>query len=563
MSAVDLLYDILSILGALAFFLFGMKLMSESLQKIAGVKMRQYLSAVTSSKWKGLFAGFLVTGVLQSSSAATVLLVGFVNAGLISLLDSVGLVLGANIGTTVTSWLIMFFGYSFNIRAIVLPLIALSIPLYFTSNSRRKSFAEFIMGFSILFIGLQFLRDILPDVQQETQLVHFLSSGQHHGFWALLATAAIGIAITFIIQSSTATIALTIVLLSEGLIGFEVAAALVIGENIGTTATANIAAIVANRNAKRTALIHFLFNLIGALLIIPFFHYFVEMVEWLSEILLQYSSSKQLLEAPMRVSLFHSLFNITNALLLIGFTKYLVNLSVKILPVTSDEGSHHVLTFTDNFVTPVSELSVIHTSREINNMAKIARKMFQSIPALLLEKNPDEYSLLSNDMKVNEAEVDEIERQVMEYLTKLTENKLSAASSRLVNGHMIIVNNIESIADVCYKIARIIDIKNSQKAWFNQAQRDDLTRMFLLVEEALEVMERNLTHPKNIRHEEALAIESQINTLRTQLTEQHLLDMKAAKYPFNSGNFYQQIIVYCEKIGDHVINVSETLERSV
>lgn len=563
MSAFDVLYDILSILGALAFFLFGMKLMSESLQKIAGVKMRQYLSAVTSNKWKGLIAGFLVTGILQSSSAATVLLVGFVNAGLISLLDSVGLIFGANIGTTVTSWLIMFFGYSFNIRAIVLPLIALSIPLYFTSNSRRKSIAEFIMGFSILFIGLQFLRDILPDVQQETQLVHFLSTGQHHGFLALVATAAIGIAITIIIQSSTATIALTIVLLSEGLIGFEVAAALVIGENIGTTATANIAAIVANRNAKRTALIHSLFNLIGALLVIPFFHYFVHLVEQLSNFLLQASSSNQLLEAPMRISLFHSLFNIINALLLIGFTKYLVQLSVKILPIKSDEDDHHVLTFTDNFMTPVSELSVIHTSREINNMAKIAKKMFLSVPALLLEKNPDQYSILSNDMKVCEAEVDEIERQVMNYLTKLTENKLSASSSRLVNAHMIIVNNLESIADVCYKIARVIDIKNSQKAWFNQEQRDNLNAMFSLVEEALEIMGKNLVQPKNIRHEEAVLLEKQINALRNQLVDQHFHDMKAAKYPFNSGNFYQQIVVYCEKIGDHVINVSETLERSL
>jgi len=269
MISLDLIYDLLSVFGALAFFLFGMKLMSESLQKIAGHRMRHYLSSITSNPWRGLFTGFLITGTLQSSSAATVMLVGFVSAGLLTVAESVGLVFGANIGTTVTSWLITFFGFSFNIRLILLPIIALIIPLYFSTNSGRKSIAEFVLGFSILFFGLQFLRETLPEVNQYSEIVSFLMHQEHKGIGSLLLIVLTGTVITMIIQSSTASITLTMVMFSDGIISFEVASALVIGENIGTTVTANIAAIVGNRNAKRTALIHFLFNLIGAYYFYP------------------------------------------------------------------------------------------------------------------------------------------------------------------------------------------------------------------------------------------------------------------------------------------------------
>ncbi|MBU1368627.1 MAG: Na/Pi cotransporter family protein [Bacteroidetes bacterium] len=562
MNVVSFIYDILSVFGALAFFLFGMKLMSESLQKIAGVKMRQYLSAVTANRWRGLFTGFIITATMQSSSAVTVLLVGFVNASLITVGESVALIMGANIGTTLTSWLITFFGYSFNIRVIILPLIALSIPLYFTSNSRKKSLAEFILGFAILFIGLQFLRDVLPEIHGEAGVIDLLKSVTGQSFIPIMIVGFMGIILTIIIQSSTATIALTIVLLSEGMISFEVAAALIVGENIGTTATANIAALVANRDAKRTALIHTLFNIIGALILIPFFNAFVQGIEQLADKLLLISTNDSILAAPLKVSLFHSIFNITNTLLLIGLSKYLLQASYKIIPIKPNEKDSFPLQLGDNFMTTVSELSIVHASREILNMAHKSQKMLTKIPLLLLEKNPTIYNQLNEEVKLIEQQVDQAEQTVMQYLARLTESKLSAESSRMVNGNMIIVNNIESIADICFKMARVIELKNSQKAWFNQNQRDNLHQMFQLAEEAIDIMLNNLKQPKKPDISQAEQLEKQINNLKITYLEAHYKDMKASVYPFNSGNFYQQLIVYCEKIGDHTINVSETLKRS-
>ena len=562
MSLFTLIYDILSVLGALAFFLFGMKLMSESLQKIAGFKMRQYLSAITANRWRGLATGFAITAVLQSSSAATVLLVGFVNAGLISVFESIGLVLGANIGTTVTSWLITFFGYSFNIRIIILPLIALAIPLYFSSKSKRKSIAEFVLGFAILFIGLQFLKEVLPDIHRETGLVEFIKTHSENNSMSLLIAALVGIVITILIQSSTATITLTIVMLSEGMVSFEMAAALIIGENIGTTATANFAALVANRNAKRTAFIHFLFNFLGAVIIIPFFHQALYLINILTDYILQLSNNDALLSSPLKVSLFHSLFNITNSFILIWFIKYLQSISMFFIPLKNNEEDSKTLNLQENFVTPVSELSLIHLAREISKMAVLSEKMFALIPSLLMEKNPEEYQLLNNKIRDMEQQMDQNETVLMNYLARLTESKLSSESSKLVNGSMIIVNNIENIADICFKIARIIELKNSQKAWFNQQQRDKLQLLFGHVKESLSLMILNLSKPKKPDLQVAQEVERKINNLKNAYIESHLTDLKEGSYPFNSGNFYQQMVVYCEKIGDHAFSVSETINKS-
>lgn len=561
MTTLNTIYALLNILGSLAFFLFGMKLLSESLQKIVGERLRGALSSITSNPYKGMLIGFGVTALLQSSSAATVLLISFVNAGLISVFQSVGMVIGANIGTTVTSWLVMFFGFTFNVRSVVLPLIALSVPLYFSSRSRHKSVAEFVMGFSILFIGLQFLREALPTIDPESPIVTYLSGHSAQEFAPLIIVALIGMLITLLLQSSTATITLTIVLLSQGFIDFEVAAALIIGENIGTTATANIAAIIGNRNAKRTAVIHFLFNLIGALLALPFFRYAVQGVEALSAILLAGSDNQSFLEAPLKVSLFHSLFNVLNALVLINFSKKLVTFSEWIIPVKKDEASLNRLQYRDSFITPVSELSIVNVSKEMLIMGHVIKGMFNMVPDLLLEKDLERFSVLTSKMIEKEGEMDRMEIQVNQFLSKLTENKLSEGGSKRVNAMMLMVNNLEGMADVCFKIARVIERKNNERAWFNQGQRNRLFEMFKLVNTAIDFMLMQLASSAANPVEEAESIEKQINDLRLQLIETHLSDLKSGAYPFNSGNFYQQIIVYCEKLGDHAMAVSMGLSQ--
>jgi phosphate:Na+ symporter len=551
---------VLTILGSLALFIFGMKLLSESLQRLAGEKMRFYLSTLTSNRWRGLFTGLIITGTIQSSSASTVMLIGFVNAGLISVSDSIGLVLGANIGTTITSWLLTFFGFSFNVSNIALPLMALSFPLYFSSKSKHKSLAEFIFGFTLLFIGLQFLRDSLPPINPSSPLVQYLSSTASQKSFSLIAIAIMGILITLLVQSSTATIALTTVLLADGYIDFEVAAALIIGENIGTTGTANLAAIFSNRNGKRTALIHFLFNLAGALLILPFFRYAVQGVEFLSSFLLQ-NSDNDLVVAPLKISLFHSLFNIINALIWINFTSYLLKAAQFVIKPTFDVKEENVLKYNDNFITPISEISIVQATKELQVMSLIIERMFKILPEMLLEKDEVKFKALSDEIYSKESVIDKVEKELNRYLSKISENKLSEDGSRLINAITISVNNLESMADVCYKLARTIEKKNEMKAWFTQDQRNNLEDISALVNNSLVIMQLHLSTNKPLNSEEAEKNEAAINIMRIRLVEQNMKDLQENKYPVISGNYYQQMIVYYEKLADHAINVVEAVSH--
>ncbi len=559
---MQIVYSILVILGALAVFLFGMKLMSESLQKLAGHKMRNYLSAITSNPWRGMATGFMVTAILQSSSASTVMLIGFVNAGLITVLESVGLVFGANLGTTITAWLITFFGFSFDIKIILLPLIALSIPFYLTSNSTNKSIAEFIMGFSIMFFGLQFLREALPSIDPDSGIIQLLSEKADQGLGSLLLLALAGFAITLVIQSSTASTILTMVLYSDGFMGFEAAGAMIIGQNIGTTITANIASLVGNRASKRAAFIHFLFNLIGAIIFIPLFHAFIHAIEHTINILVSFDLLNEQLVKPLKISIFHSGFNIVNILILIWFIKSFVKFSEWLIPIRAKEDQDHKLTYHNSLIVSISEISISHVTKELDEMAKQTTLMFAMIPRLLLEKDVESYEIMYHDLKRREEKTDKLEAEIMNFLTKVSENKLSMEGSRLVHALLTIVNNLESIADVCFKMSKIIDNKNKQKAWFTQKQRDKLFEMFELVEEALNQMLENIRKFDMQKLALAEDIEKQINKKRRAFIDKHLSDMEDSKYHINSGNFYQQLIVYSEKIGDHAINVSEALSKS-
>ncbi len=555
-----IIHSILTVLGSLALFIFGMKLLSESLQRLAGEKMRFYLSTLTSNRWRGLFTGLIITGTIQSSSASTVMLIGFVNAGLISVSDSIGLILGANIGTTVTQWLLTLFGFSYNISSIALPLMALSFPLYFSSRSKHKSLAEFIFGFTLLFIGLQFLRESLPPIDHTSPIVQYLSSTSSQKSLSLIAIAILGIFITLIVQSSTATIALTTVLLGDGFISFEVAAALVIGENIGTTGTANLAAVFSNRNGKRTALIHFLFNLAGALLILPFFRYAVHGVEYLSAFLLQ-NSDNELIAAPLKISLFHSLFNIINALIWINFTPFLLKASQFLIKQTFDIKEENVLKYNDSFITPVSEISIVQATKELQVMSLIIERMFKILPEMLLEKDEQKFKSLSEEINSKESQIDKVEEELNKYLSKISENKLSEEGSRLINSITISVNNLESMADVCYKLARTIEKKNEMKAWFTQDQRNNLQEIADLVYNSLVIMQLHLSTNKSLNIEDAEKNKAAINIMRIRLVEQNMKDLQENAYPLISGNYYQQMIVYYEKLADHAINVVEAVNH--
>lgn len=559
MGFLEWTYNLLVIFGALAFFLFGMKLMSESLQKLAGEKMRQRLSAITSSPWKGMATGLGITAMLQSSSASTVMIVGFVNAGLVSVLESVGLIIGANIGTTITAWLITFFGYSFNIKLFLLPILAISIPLYLARSRNRQPITEFIMGFAILFFGLQFMREALPSIQSDSQIIAYLSEKAQHGPASYLLIALLGFVITLIIQSSTAAITLTMVLYSDGFIGFEVAAIMIIGHNIGTSITANIAALVGNRSAKRSALIHLLFNLLGAILFIPFFTPMVRGISHFAEMLSALHLIGDTTVSPLKISLFHTGFNLAIALVFIWFVKYLVDLSRFIIPLKDAEEEDIKLEFHDSYLVSTSELSIAHVSKELDLMALRVRRMFKAIPDLLIEKDPESFNIIYHNLKRREQETDKLESDIMAYLTRISESKLSNDGSRLLHTMLTITGKLERISDECFKMARVIENKNKQKAWFTQEQRNALFGLFTLVEEALSLMAHNLNKPDKAELEKAEALEAEINEKRRSMVEQHLADLHAGKYHISAGNLYQQLIVSSEKIGDHAVDVSAAL----
>ncbi|MBK9292652.1 MAG: Na/Pi cotransporter family protein [Bacteroidetes bacterium] len=549
---------LLDVFGAMALLLFGIKLLSESLQKLGGRQLRNWLSVVAGNPARGLLTGFLLTALLQSSSATTVLLVGFVNSGLIPVYNSIGLVFGANIGTTVTTWLITFFGFSFNINGLLLPLMALSIPLFFSSRSVHKSLAELLIGFSLLFFGLSLLREALPPLDASSPVFNYVRSIEPAGLFPLLAAGITGLVVTLLVQSSTATITLTIILLSEGYIGFETAAAMVVGENIGTTVTANLAALIANRNAKRTALIHTLFNLIGALLLIPFFLPAVEAVQQLALFPDQGQSNDMQLMSALSVSLFHSLFNIVFALLFLPFARLFEKAAEKLIPLSS-AGEQAGLYFADSFIAPVSELAVIQLNTPLKTMSRTVGEMLEVFPLLLTEKNQETFASIAEGIRKREIFNDELEKTTQQYLSRLGESKLSHEASGMISAVLIAISNMESIADICFKINATIERKNAENAWFTQDQRNDLMLLYERVKTALGLMAIQINQPSNDTMQAALEVEAQINQLRYSIIEKQVDELRLKKYPLVSANYFRQLAGYLEKIADHALKVTTTL----
>ncbi|MFC2086382.1 Na/Pi cotransporter family protein, partial [Bacteroidota bacterium] len=331
------LFDALTLIGSLGLFLFGMKLMSEALQKVAGDKMRSILSAMTSRRFMGVVTGFLITAIIQSSSATTVMIVSFVNAGLLSLIQSIGVIMGANIGTTVTAWLISILGFKIQISVIAIPLIGLSFPLMFSKNNKRRSWGEFVIGFAILFLGLEYLKSSVPDLKSNPELLEFVTNYTKSGGWSVLLFLGLGTLLTIIIQSSSATMALTLVMTFNGWIGFDLAAAMVLGENIGTTITANLAALVANISAKRAALAHFIFNTFGVIWVLLIFGFFLDKITWFVENIHGASPANDAAIVPIALAIFHTSFNITNTFILFWFAPFIKRIVEFLIPQSEDD----------------------------------------------------------------------------------------------------------------------------------------------------------------------------------------------------------------------------------
>lgn len=572
MDFLSIVGKILTLIGSLGLFLFGMKLMSESLQKVAGSRMRQILAKITKNRFKGVLTGMLVTTTIQSSSATTVMVVSFVNAGLLSLVAAVGVIMGANIGTTVTAWIISLFGFKVSLSFLSLPLIGISFPLFFSKNSNRKSWGEFIIGFALLFIGLQYLKQSVPDVKNNPEVLNFLSSYTDMGFWSVLIFVLIGTIMTTIIQSSSATMALTLVMCYNGLISFELAAAMVLGENIGTTVTANIAAAVANVSAKRAARAHFLFNIFGVIWILLVFHPFLRGIDFIMSqnhnisllnsnlSLVDFENIKDVY--PIALAIFHTSFNIINTAILIGFVGFIAKVATLMVPSKEEEDEEFRLKYISSGLFSTSELSLIQAQKEITVFGRRIERMFTFIPTLLLEKSTKKYDKLLKKISKYEQITDNMDFEIANYLTSITEGELSRDGSRKIRAMLKIIDDLESIADTIYQISLVINNKNQAKITFSQQQRDALNEMFILLKEAIAVMCINVEKSfKDVNPKAAIVLEEKINAKRNDLRQQHVDDLKEKKYKHKIGVFYSDIFSLSEKIGDYVINITEAIDE--
>ena len=552
-------YDFLKLLGSLALFLYGMKIMSEGLQKFAGDRLRRILTAMTTNRVTGVLTGMLITALIQSSSATTVMVVSFVNAGLLTLSQSIGVIMGANIGTTVTAWIISALGFKVDIAAFALPLLAFGIPLLFSQKSNRKSLGEFIFGFSFLFMGLSYLKNNAPDLSQNPDMLAFVQDYTGMGFFSILLFVLIGTVLTMIVQASAATMAITLIMCANGWISFELGAALVLGENIGTTITANLAALTGNTQARRAALAHLAFNVFGVIWVLCLFGPFTDGVSWFVENVM--GSNDPAVAVSFKLSAFHTCFNICNVLILIWFVKFIERTVCAIIP-QKEQDEEYRLRFITGGMLSTAELSILQASKEIHLFAERTHRMFGMVRALLHTEKDDDFNQVFSRIEKYENISDSMELEIANYLNKVSEGRLSSESKLQIRAMLREVTEIESIGDSCYNLARTINRRRQSNQDFIEKQYEHIHFMMKLADEALAQMIVVLDHPEHSEYQsidvnKSFNLENEINNYRNQLKNQNIVDVNNKEYSYQMGVYYMDIIAECEKLGDYVVNVVE------
>ncbi|TVQ83596.1 MAG: Na/Pi cotransporter family protein [Bacteroidetes bacterium] len=550
----------LTLFGALSLFLFGMKVMSEGIQKLAGDKMRSILSAMTSNRFLGVLTGFFITTLVQSSSASTVMVVSFVNAGLMSLVQSVGVIMGANIGTTTTAWLISFLGFKLNISSLSLPIIGIAFPLLYFTRDRLTSLGETLLGFALLFMGLGLLQQSVPDLHTNPEMFRALQNLTDYGFGSVLIFLGIGTLLTIVLQSSSATMALTLVMCNNGWIGFEHGAAIVLGENIGTTITANLAALVGNVYAKRTALAHTLFNIFGVIWMLIVFKLFIHQIDKQMVNMGLNSPMTDASMVPFGLAIFHTVFNITNTLLLIGFIKYIVYSVEKVIPSKGKVDERHHLEYFGSGILHMAEFSVLQAKRETRRYCDMAQRMFNFIPEMVYQTDRKKFAKLLARVSKYEEITDRVEVEITTFLIKTSRKQLSTSASEQLRRMRLVCSEVEKIGDVCFKMATMLDNKKEEKAYFTPRQREELDKMFALVNEAFDVMMVNLERGEafaGTNMQRAYTLEKKINQFRDYINEEIIDEIEKGSSHVKSGFYFNKMISSCEKVGDSILNINE------
>ncbi len=551
-------FDFLRLIGSLALFLYGMKIMSEGLQKFAGDSLRRILTAMTTNRVTGVLTGVLITALIQSSSATTVMVVSFVNAGLLTLTQSIGVIMGANIGTTVTAWLISALGFKVDIAAFALPLLAFALPLFFSGKSSRKSIGEFVFGFAFLFMGLQSLKANAPDLRANPEMLAFVQNYTDMGFFSIILFLFIGAILTMIVQASAATMAITLIMCANGWIDYHLGVALVLGENIGTTITANLAALTGNTQARRAALAHLVFNVFGVMWVLVLFYPFTNAVSWFVTHVMKVSDPA--VAVSFKLAAFHTAFNISNTFIMIWFVS-LIEKTVCTLIKPKVEDEEYRLRYITGGMLSTAELSILQAHKEISLFAERTARMFNMVKELFYEKNEETFLKTYSRIEKYENISDRMEIEIANYLTEVSEGRLSSESKEEIRIMLRAVSEIESIADSCNNLARSIKRRNEFKSEFTEEQNKHLDHMFELVSGALNRMNLILHKPELVHDDinPSYNIENEINNYRNQLKSRNIEDINNKLYQYQDGVYYMDMVSESEKLGDYVLNVVQAV----
>ena len=569
--------QIFTLLGALGMFLYGMNLMSSGLQKAAGERLRGFLSAMTSNPFKGVMTGLGITSIIQSSSATTVMVVSFVNAGLLTLAQAIGVIMGANIGTTVTAWMVSWLGFKADISVLAVPLMLLGFLFSNSKIDKRKNIGELIVGFSLLFLGLSFMKDSVPDLRETPQVLEFVSSWSAHGFGSVLLFLAFGTILTLVLQSSSATMAITLIMLSMGWIPFEMACAMVLGENIGTTITANIAASVGNTEAKRAAMSHTIFNVFGVVWALILYKPFLHLVGTITENLFGLpnpaaegfvvtdSISAEGTAALYGLSMLHTLFNLTNTLLLVWFTKWIAQAVSWIVPTPKNQEKEVFrLKYISAGPLATPELSVGQAFEEIISFAKISKNGANYAQNAINEADTDKFEELRSKLVKYEEISDRIEYEIATFLNGISAEEVSESTSLKIKSMYKIIGELESLGDSGETISRILSRKNIHNKKFDADIVKNLNAMADAVNAAYDVMIENLTaaHKGELTNiSNAYNAEDRINTLRNNLRDAVIENIENDGKNYQTNVYYMDVINAYESMGDFMINVSQDLEK--
>ncbi len=574
--------NVLSVLGGLAMFLYGMALMSEGLQKSAGDRLRAFMAKMTSNGFKRVLTGTVVTCLVQSSSATTIMVVSFVNAGLLTLGNAIGVIMGANIGTTLTAW-ITSLGFSVNIALFAVPMMAFGYIMHSSKKASLKNIGQFLMGFAVMYVGLTFMKDCSNAIlgQYQTGMMNFFGNINGFGFGSILLFLIAGAVLTIVLQASSATMAITMLLAASGLIDFKLAVAMVLGENIGTTITANIAAAVANTSAKRAARAHTIFNIIGVIWVLILFGPIVKLiclimeelsfynpVEASNQLALIASSGASVAAETMEmyknsllygIAMLHTLFNVSNTLILIWFTPLIEKAVVWLVKEPKGEAEVFRLKYISGGPLSTAELSLQEANQEIIHFAEICRNGFSYVREAINEQDKDKFDSLNDKLIKYEEITDRIEYEIATYLNEVSKNEISQEATEKIKAMYKIIGEMESLGDSGESIGRILKRKEAHGKVFDKTILDRLNKMMDNVLKAYDVMIENLKneHLRDISN--AQNCEYNINECRNHLREEHIVNIESDSYNYLTGVYYMDVLAELEKIGDFLINISQAV----